>query len=260
MISDDIPNGGSGKGLVHKAIGHIKNIVIEDGKKFDPRGQFAYQKVNKDTQIFLMDDVPKNFNFESLFSIVTEGMTVEKKGKDAFQIPFNESPKISITTNYTINGDGASHYRRVFEVEIANHFNDSHTPEDEFGHQFFSDWSKDEWAKFDNFMIRCIQFYLKNGLVESNKINLELRKLKSSAGQEFIEFMDIQDFSESVSRKDLRDKFTREYPHLAKYNTAQRFNKKVKDYCKHFNFEFKESQYNGVWHFYIQKPAEALPF
>src|SRR5690606_8401280 len=44
MLSDDIPNGGSGKGLIHKAIGQIKRIVTEDGKKFDPRGQFAYQK------------------------------------------------------------------------------------------------------------------------------------------------------------------------------------------------------------------------
>ena len=171
MISEDIPNGGSGKGLIHKAMGHIKSIVVEDGKKFDPKNQFAYQKANKDTQIFLFDDVPKNFNFETLFSIVTEGMTIEKKGKDAFQIPFKDSPKISITTNYTIKGSGASFYRRVFEVEIANHFNDNYTPEDEFKHQFFSGWDKDEWQRFDNFMIRCIQFYLKNGLVESDKIN-----------------------------------------------------------------------------------------
>jgi hypothetical protein len=133
MISEDIPNGGSGKGLIHRAIGHIKNIVIEDGKKFDPKGQFAYQKVNKDTQIFLMDDVPKHFSFESLFSIITEGMTVEKKGQDAYQIPFKDSPKISITTNYTIQGSGASHERRVFEVEIANYFNENRSEERRVG-------------------------------------------------------------------------------------------------------------------------------
>ena len=69
MISEDVPNGGSGKGLIHKAIGHIKNIVIEDGKKFDYKNQFAYQKVNKDTQILLLDDVPQHFDFKSLFSM-----------------------------------------------------------------------------------------------------------------------------------------------------------------------------------------------
>lgn len=262
MISEDIPNGGSGKGLIHRAIGHIKNIVIEDGKKFDAKSQFAYQKVNKDTQIFLMDDVPKHFNFESLFSIITEGMTIEKKGQDAYQIPFKESPKISITTNYTVNGSGASHERRVFEVEIANYFNENLTPEMEFGHLFFSDWDEEEWAKFDNFMIRCIQFFLKKGLVQSDKVNLALRKLKNELGTEFIEFMELQKFDGSPkNRKEFRDEFNRQYPTVAKFNTPQKFNKKVKDYCEFHNIPLEESKYNGVVCFYIgEKQKDNCPF
>ena len=260
MISDDVPNGGSGKGLIHKAIGCIKNIVLEDGKKWDSKGQFAYQSVNKDTQIFLLDDVGKNFRFEDLFSIITEGMTVEKKGKDAFKIPFEESPKISITTNYTVKGEGASHVRRIFEVEIANHFNEHHTPEDEFGHQFFSEWSLEEWGKFDNFMIRCIQFYLKNGLVESNKVNLEFRKLKNNLGAEFIEFMESTNLGGRISKKEFRDKFNSEYPSLARFNTAQSFNKKVKEYCIYFGYEFNEVKFNGVRHFEITNPNEETKF
>lgn len=252
MISEDVPNGGSGKGLIHKAIGQIKSIVTEDGKKFDPKGQFAYQKVNKGTQIFLLDDVPKHFNFESLFSIITEGMTVEKKGQDAYQIPFEESPKISLTTNYTINGSGASHERRVFEVEIANYFNQTHTPEKEFGHMFFVDWDGQEWEKFDNFMIRCVQYYLKHGLVESNKINLAFRKLKNALGEEFMEFMEAQIFDGSpVSRKEFRERFNKEYPQVAKFNTPQKFNSKVKDYCTYYNIPFDDRKYNGVVMFYI---------
>jgi hypothetical protein len=263
MISEDIPNGGSGKGLIHRAIGHIKNVVIEDGKKFDAKSQFAYQKVNKDTQIFLMDDVPKHFNFESLFSIITEGMTIEKKGQDAYQIPFKESPKISITTNYTIQGSGASHERRVFEVEIANYFNENLTPEMEFGHLFFAEWNEIEWAKFDNFMIRCVQFFLKNGLVQSDKVNLKLRKFKNEMGTEFIEFMELQKFDGSPrNRKEFRDEFNRQYPTVAKFNTPQKFNKKVKDYCEFHNIPLEESKYNGVVCFYIggQQKDESCPF
>ena len=257
MISEDIPNGGSGKGLIHRAIGHIKNLVIEDGKKFDPKGQFAYQKVNKDTQIFLIDDVPKHFSFESLFSIITEGMTVEKKGQDAYQIPFKDSPKISITTNYTIQGSGPSHERRVFEVEIANYFNEDKTPEKEFGHLFFSDWDDKEWANFDNFMIRCVQYFLKNGLVQSDKVNLEFRKLKNELGNEFIEFMELQKFNGlPKNRKEFRDEFNRQYPTVSKYNTPQKFNKKVKDYCNYYNIPFEESKYNGVMMFYIGEKIE----
>jgi hypothetical protein len=261
MISEDIPNGGSGKGLIHKAIGHIKNIVIEDGKKFDSKNQFAYQKVNKDTQIFLMDDVPKHFNFESLFSIITEGMTVEKKGQDAYQIPFKESPKISITTNYTINGSGASHERRIFEVEIASYFNDNMTPEMEFGHLFFSEWDDKEWANFDNFMIRCVQFFLKNGLVQSDKVNLKLRKFKNSIGAEFIEFMEQKTFNGTpTNRKELRDDFNRQYPNVAKFNTPQKFNKKVKDYCVFNEIPISESKFNGVINFLIGEETNNVPF
>ena len=208
--------------------------------------------INKDTQIFLMDDVPKHFNFESLFSIITEGMTIEKKGQDAYQIPFKESPKISITTNYTINGSGASHERRVFEVEIANYFNENRTPEMEFGHLFFAEWDETEWAKFDNFMIRCVQFFLKNGLVQSDKVNLQLRKFKNEVGTEFIEFMDAQTLDGSPkNRKEFRDEFNRNYPNVAKFNTPQKFNKKVKDYCEFHNLKLSESKYNGVVCFYI---------
>ena len=254
MVSDDVANGGSGKGLIHKAIGHIKNVVIEDGKRFDPGSQFAYQKVNKDTQIFLLDDVSRNFSFESLFSIVTEGMTVEKKGMDAFPIPYIESPKLSITTNYTVKGEGASFLRRVFEVEVANHFNEKYTPEDEFKHQFFDDWDFSEWAKFDNFMIRCIQYFLKNGLVESNKVNLAFRKLKNNVGAEFMEFMDAQSLNSlTISKKELRDEFNANYKNVARFNTAQKFNKKVTEYCDYFNINLEESKYNGVRSFIFSK-------
>ena len=249
MLSDDVANGGSGKGLIHKAIGKIKKIITEDGKSFDHKSQFAYQRVAKDTQIFLIDDVPKNFDFENLFSVITEGMTVEKKGQDAYQIPFKESPKISITTNYTVNGFSPSHERRVFEVEIANFFNANHTPQDEFGHLFFVDWNEKEWANFDNFMIRCVQFYLKNGLVNSDKVNLKERKFRNEVGLEFIEFMEARtsEFNgKPISRKKLREDFNAEYQRLARFNTPQKFNSKVKEYCKFYNINLEENKYNGI--------------
>ena len=49
-----------------------------------------------------------------------------------------------ITTNYTINGDSASFLARKYEVEMSSYFNDKYTPVQEFGHQLFNDWNKDE--------------------------------------------------------------------------------------------------------------------
>ena len=250
MISD-VPNGGSGKGLIHKALSHIKKLSTIDGKGFDPNGQFAYQTVGTDTQVLLFDDIDRNFKFENLFSVITEGLKIEKKGQDAIKIPFNESPKISIATNYTVKGEGSSHLRRVFEVEMASYFNDKNTPEDEFGHLLFSDWDNTEWAKFDNYMLRCVQYYLNNGLVESKTINLEERKLRNETSNEFIEFMDSFEWSRDKRwvKTELKDLFVEENQELrfAKWFTTNKFNKWLKLYTDtRHEVGMTEGKSNGV--------------
>ena len=115
---------------------------------------FPYQLVSADTQILCFDDVKKYFEFERLFSVVTEGLTLEKKNKDAIKIPFKKSPKICITTNYAIRGSGNSFARRKWELELYQHYSNNYTPQDEFGTLFFGDdWNSDEWCEFDNYMI-----------------------------------------------------------------------------------------------------------
>ena len=101
QISDN-PEGGTGKGIFFNALGHMKKLVTIDGKAFNFEKSFAYQLVSADTQILCFDDVKKYFEFERLFSVVTEGLTLEKKNKDAIKIPFAKSPKIAVTTNYDI--------------------------------------------------------------------------------------------------------------------------------------------------------------
>ena len=64
------------------------------------KSQFAYQKIRKDTQVFLMfDDIPKNFvTLRTQFSLITEGITIETpRTKIRLSIScINHSPKISI--------------------------------------------------------------------------------------------------------------------------------------------------------------------
>ena len=97
VISDN-PEGGTGKGLFMNALSQMKKLVVIDGKAFAFEKSFPYQTVSADTQVLCFDDVKKNFDFERLFSVVTEGLTLEKKNKDAIKIPFSKSPKIAITT------------------------------------------------------------------------------------------------------------------------------------------------------------------
>ena len=122
VISDN-PEGGTGKGIYMHAVSQIKKNVIIDGKGFSFNKSFAYQRVSADTQLLTFDDVTKNFEFERLFPVITEGITLEKKNKDEIFIPFKDSPKIVITTNYAIKGTGNSFDRRKWELEFAQHYN-----------------------------------------------------------------------------------------------------------------------------------------
>jgi hypothetical protein len=187
---DDNPNGGSGKSLMLTAIGNIRKIIKIDGKAYNPsKNDFVYQRVNIDTQVLAFDDVKKHFDFEQLFSLITEGIPVNRKNKDEIYIPFERSPKIVITTNYVISGAGTSHDRRRHEIEFFQYFNSQRNPQDEYGKLLFDEWNKDEWAHFDNYMLSNLQMYLQNGLVRSVSINADAKRFIQNTCKEFYDFV-----------------------------------------------------------------------
>ena len=202
----------------------MKKLVVIDGKSFHFERSFPYQLVSADTQLLCFDDVRKNFDFERLFSVITEGLTLEKKNKDAIKIPFDKSPKVSITTNYALRGDGNSFERRKWELELAQHYNSSFTPLDEFGKLLFGDWDKSEWCQFDNYMIYCLQLYMNHGLIKSEFVNLKIKKLSQKTCHEFIEWLGLidgnipnEDFDngEKVYKQDLYFDFIADNPDFA---------------------------------------------
>jgi hypothetical protein len=250
VISDN-PNGGSGKGLFWNAIKEIKKVSHIDGKQFKHDKSFPYQTVSPDTQILVFDDVRKDFNFEFLFSLVTEGIVLEKKNKDAIPIPVQKSPKILITTNYTIGGVGGSHERRKFEVEFSSYFGAHHTPLDEFGHMLFDDWNADEWMRFDNFMIDCLQFYLAHGLIKHQYQNLQTRKYIKETSYEFYEWVEDGNIPTNVqiNRTEKYEEFIKEYPDFnsPKFKLSQkRFTMWIESYAKFLNLEHKSGKSGPV--------------
>lgn len=239
------PNGGSGKSLVADALSKLKKTSIIDGKNFDQTDKFAYQTVSDDTQLLVFDDVRKNFNFENLFSIITGGIKLEYKNQGAIKLPISRTPKLLITTNYTIGGVGGSFERRKFEVEISNYFSANHTPLDEFGHMFFDDWNSDEWLKFDSFMIDCLKYYLANGLVKSEYHNLETRKFIKETSFEFYEWsQDVENIPINYrkAKNEMFYKFIEEYPDFKKYLTQKRFSTWLDHFGKFKGYEVSNTR------------------
>jgi hypothetical protein len=238
VISDN-PEGGTGKGIFVKSVSHMKKMVIIDGKGFSFQKSFPYQRVQVDTQILVFDDVSKNFEFERLFSVITEGITLEKKNKDEIHIPFERSPKIVITTNYAIKGAGNSFERRKWDLEFKQYYNKSFTPESEFGHMLFSGWDEYEWNKFDNYMIANLQSYLNKGLVRSEFKNLKTRKFIAETSSDFWEWATANDnvYTRPQMKslgQDLFNSFTQDYPDYSNYGrykvSQNRFYKWIDSY------------------------------
>jgi hypothetical protein len=220
VISDN-PEGGTGKGVFMNALSQLKKLVVIDGKSFQFERTFAYQLVSADTQVLCFDDAKKHFDFERLFSVVSEGLTLEKKNKDAIKIPFSRSPKIAITTNYAIKGAGNSFARRKWELELHQYYTKEFSPLDEFGKLLFGDWNDEEWCEFDNYMIGCLQRYLGTGLVKSKFVNLSIRQLSAETSHEFIEWCGLLDerhdnlrlpVGQRLMKQELYFDFITEYP------------------------------------------------
>jgi hypothetical protein len=271
ILNDEVisnnPEGGTGKGVIVQGIKQIRKVSILDGKTFDDKKSFPYQTVTPETQVLVFDDVKKNFDFESKFSIVTEGMTLERKNKDAIKLKVEDSPKMVISTNYAIKGEGNSHDRRRHELEIAQYYGKNLTPFDEFGKQLFDDWDVEEFKKFDNYMIYCLQCFLKNGLIIQNSKNLKLRKFIAESSMEFYEWIDDPD---NFKRNERHNKtqyyqiFIDEYQDFKKWLQSKTFNKWVDKYCTYKGYEYKEGNTQGNRWFEIvndfQESEEPIPF
>lgn len=245
------PNGGSGKGIFWNALSKVKRLSDINGKSFSFEKSFPYQTVSADTQILVFDDVQKNFKFENLFSVITEGITLEKKNKDAIKIPVSRSPKIIITTNYTLGGVGGSFERRKWELEFSAYFSSKHTPLNEFGRMLFDEWDDKEWLKFYNYMLTCLQMYLVNGLVAHEFKNLDIRKFIKETSHDFYEWVNESDaviFNNRLGTTYLFNEFTNEYKDYLKWLSNKKFNQWIETYCKYNNFELEKGRsQDGRW-------------
>ena len=264
VISDN-PEGGTGKGLFVQGLRQIRKVSILDGKTFDDTKSFPYQTLSQDTQILVFDDVKKNFDFEKRFSLVTEGITLERKNKDAIKLTVEESPKMLISTNYAIKGEGNSHDRRRYELEIAQYYGKELTPYEEFKRELFDEWTLDDFIKFDNYIVYCIQVYLNNGLITQTAKNLELRKFIAETSMEFNEWACDTDNLPIGVRNDKQiyfDNFINEYKDYNKWLRRKRFNIWIKKYANFKGIKYDDGTTNGQRWFMIGEEiqTEQNPF
>lgn len=167
--ADDVKrNGRRGKTLIIQALRMFAPSIIKGGTEFDPNYRHNHAGTESIHKLYFIDDVPRNFNYHALYTNISGGISAERKGTKAVEIPYSHSPKFMITTNWVVprNNDEASTIARFAEYQLSNFFNANHTPQQYFGEVFFQDWDEKEWQLFHEFILTCIMMFLNDGLIE----------------------------------------------------------------------------------------------
>ena len=166
--NDENRNGGRGKTLITQAIAYVQKTMIKGANEFIPNYDFNYYDLDKSYNVYVLDDIEASFKLDSLYTQVTGGINVQKKGGKAEMIEFKDSPKFLITSNWLIRYDekNASTNRRFYEYKVKPYYHKDYTPIQEFNKTMFEDWNDTEWNKFYSYIFRCVQSYLNGGLIK----------------------------------------------------------------------------------------------
>lgn len=196
-----------------------------------------------------------------MFTLLTEGIPIRKLFKDEVFIPYEDSPKVVISTNFTVAGRGSSHDRRKVEFELADVFSATYTPMDRFkGKAFFDGWDEEEWIGFFGVMIKCLRLYIQYGTPKFEGRNIELRKFIDESSTEFSNwFFDIYGTKEEViAGNGIKDEryatrsFTDLYQEFLNFAGLERHEARPKKFkqmldsgCKYVGLELKEETRQG---------------
>jgi hypothetical protein len=195
QVSTD-PNGGTGKSLIGRMVAAMRGVLVIDGRSFKPDKSFLFQRYRSHHSVINFDDVHQWFDLGFIYVTLTQGLTVERKGRDEVMTDYSQTPKILVSTNFVVGGTGQSSERRRVDLEFAPHFNAKHQPKDEFGKQFFTDWTPEEWGQFDSFMASCVQIFLTEGLIQPAGLNQQIRALIQATHVDFPKW--IEDYLNSL--------------------------------------------------------------
>lgn len=271
-------NGRTGKSLYGVAIEQvIPQEYIGAKNKRITEDQFLFSDVTEKTMNLFLDDVRANIDFEFFFPVISGKLKVNVKGGSRFTLDQGDTPKLFLTTNHAINGEGSSFRDRQAFLAFSDWYNDNHKPIDDFGVNFFSEWEQDQWNLFYNLMATCLQLYFQSlrdewsgknkGIVDPPLETLEKRRLRQQIGEDFMQWADVKfaanpdgspvdEFSElnnRVERRELWADFSKEKPHAVKYVSSTNFKKRMKYYCKYKGYHFNPTKQNadgidyGTW-------------
>lgn len=255
-------NGGTGKSLFLDSLKYMRNRVFIDGQKIDKsKMDFIFQRVDFDSDIVHIDDLNSRMDMNLFLPSITNDLTVNPKNKDEFIIPMTKAPKFAFTSNHAISRFYGSLRRRIQFCGFSDYYHSANpetglkenSPLKEFGRNLLFDYDEKDMNTFYNFMLQCVQLYLKYGLIETDMGDIEKRQKENKIGMDFIYWAD--DYFEDKTDKevDKEEAFLAYKSSLSHYGSGyvkkNTFTKKLIWWC-----DIKGYDYNPKW--YMENRSE----
>ncbi|AEV34178.1 hypothetical protein Oweho_3227 [Owenweeksia hongkongensis DSM 17368] len=252
-ISDDgESSGGSGKSIAYKAIRYFMKYVTLEGR--NPRlteNPHIWENVTSHTDYVLVDDANQYLKFDFFYSALTGEMNVNPKHGKQYELPFEEVPKIAITSNFGLRNTDSSTVRRILYTVFSDyyHFNKDGeyerdwSPALEFGKNLFQDFDKNEWDLFFNTMAHALVCYLNNDKIDPPMENVHKRNLVVAMTDPFKEWAEVY-FSESsvncdtlIPKSVAMDNYFNHNPRDRHKWSTNKFTIALKAFCRYHEYE-----------------------
>lgn len=250
MVEDGESQGGTGKSFFMKCLDYIINYKSIDGKTQDIKDdKFIFDGVDRYTDYVLFEDTAKNFDISTLYNVVTGDLNVNPKNNQAYTIPFKDSPKLAVTSNFPPNNSDGSTVRRILFTAFSNYYHSPNSnaglkgyqPINDFKKEFFIDWDDHKWNKFFNFLAQCCKFYLSHDKKLDPPMDSVLqRSLVAEMGSSFMDWADtyLIENLDTVFAKNKALEDVKQKQNNLKNISSQNFVKKIKAWCRYNNYEF----------------------
>jgi hypothetical protein len=198
-------NGRSGKSFyVNAAAMMAKTFKIDAGTTSfrDPR--FIFDGVTEDTSLVFIDECPLKFNYNFIYGMVSGDFRVEEKNRHSFVIPFAQSPKFVLATNFTLSRHDPSTEGRIWPLPFSDYYHvktpkndylESRSIRDDFGKNLMgTEYDEQDWQRDFAFMTQCVRFYLSLKPGERRIMpplsRIERREQMAAVGKDFRQWAD----------------------------------------------------------------------
>ncbi|MBW6513339.1 MAG: hypothetical protein K0B87_01090 [Candidatus Syntrophosphaera sp.] len=243
-------NGGSGKSLIIQLLAAMQSpsgaagnrLVLETGENLKRDYQHNFDNVTRQTKVVVIDDLDtRRFRIEDVYSWVSVGMKLNKKGQESEFLSFEEAPKAVITSNNPVSGTRDSDLRRRMDVQLHRYYNASHKPVDDFGRGFFNEgFNARDWRQFDLFALNCVRLALLHEVATKGlppyANNVLETSLELEIGDDLVEYLDhwvggalVEKGEAKFDAKALKTNYEEEYG-IKRKESSKKFNMRLKKY------------------------------